>query len=565
VTVAARLITLAWVRAKTLRNSLRVLRRQSRLKILVILLFAIALWAGLYFVFHDGFRSLGSPPLEDFRDTIVQILFAVFFLSLLIMLTFSNAIIAYGSLFRSEETAFLFARPFFPWQIFAYKVSETLLFSSWAFLFLALPLIVAYGVNGRSPWYFYPGAAAFFVVFAVIPAAAGGGATLLIARFLPRSMRKALVLLLVIVTVPAAIGWAAGFLRFHETGGSYAAERWVRNVLGRLSLSTSPLLPSFWIGDGVIQLKRGDPGAALFRFLLLLSTALFSAMVGVHLSRWFYRSAYYRAQFRARKHRGQWSGGFYRLLERALPGMNPELRLLMVKDVKIFVRDPVQWSQVLIFFGLLGIYFANMRNLHYDLNLPYWQNFISVLNLVATCLTLSTFTSRFIFPLLSLEGRKFWILGLLPIERKNLLYSKFWFAFIGSFVISQGLMGLSDLILREPAPVVALHAIAVLIISTGLSALAVGIGALYPNLREDNPSKIVSGFGGTLNLVLSVAFVALVIVLMVVPYHVGRMRPEAEFLQRLALPGALLAVAVGAVAVIVPMWLGVRAFERLEA
>ena len=59
-----------------------------------------------------------------------------------------------------------------------------------------------------------------------------------------------------------------------------------------------------------------------------------------------------------------------------------------------------------------------------------------MLNLVATCLTLSTFTSRFIFPLLSLEGRKFWILGLLPIERKNLLYSKFWFAFIGAFVIS---------------------------------------------------------------------------------------------------------------------------------
>jgi ABC-2 type transport system permease protein len=393
----------------------------------------------------------------------------------------------------------------------------------------------------------------------------GGGVTLLIARFMPRSLRKVLALLLVIVAVPMAIWWAAGFLRLHDAGGRYGAERWIHNVLGRLSLSTSPLLPSFWIGDGVIQLKRGEPGAALFRFLLLLSTALFSATVGIHLSRWFYRAAYYRAQFRARKRRGQWAGGFYRLLERALPGMDPELRVLVVKDVKIFVRDPVQWSQVLIFFGLLSIYFANMRNLHYDLNLPYWQNFISVLNLVATCLTLSTFTSRFIFPLLSLEGRKFWILGLLPIERKNLLYSKFWFAFIGAFVISEALTGLSDLILREPTPVAVLHAIAVLIISTGLSALAVGIGALYPNLREDNPSKIVSGFGGTLNLVLSMAFVALVIVLMVVPYHLSRMRPEMEFLQRLALPGMLLAVIVGLVAVVAPLWLGVRAFERLEA
>jgi ABC-2 type transport system permease protein len=562
--LAAPLITLAWVRARTLRNSLSLLRRQSSLKILVILFFATALWAGLFFVFRDGFRFLGSGALADFRDVIVQILFAVFFLSLLIMLTFSNAIIAYGSLFRSEETAFLFVRPFFPWQIFVYKVSETLLFSSWAFFFLALPLIVAYGVSEGSPWYFYPGAAAFFGVFAMIPAAAAGGATLLIARFLPRSLRKALALLMAVIAVPVAIWWAAGFLRLHEVGGRYAAERWIRSVLGRLSLSTSPLLPSFWVGDGLIQLKRGDLDAALFRFLLLLSTALFSVMIGLHLSRWFYRTAYYRAQFKGRKRRRQRAGGFYWLLERALPAMNPELRLLVVKDVKTFLRDPVQWSQLLIFFGLLGIYFVNMRNLHYDLNLPYWQNFISVLNLVATSLTLSTFTSRFIFPLLSLEGRKFWILGLLPIERKNLLYSKFWFAFIGSFVISEALTGLSDLILREPAGVALLHAVALLIISTGLSALAVGIGALYPNLREDNPSKIVSGFGGTLNLVLSVAFVVLVIVLMVVPYHVGRMRPDTEFLQRLALPGLLLAVAVGAVAVIVPLRLGVRAFERLE-
>ena len=49
-----------------------------------------------------------------------------------------------------------------------------------------------------------------------------------------------------------------------------------------------------------------------------------------------------------------------------------------------------------------------------------------------------------------------------------------------------------------------------LIISTmtfTLTALATGLGALYPNFREDNPSKIVSGFGGTLCLVLSFLYI----------------------------------------------------------
>ena len=49
-----------------------------------------------------------------------------------------------------------------------------------------------------------------------------------------------------------------------------------------------------------------------------------------------------------------------------------------------------------------------------------------------------------------------------------------------------------------------------LIISTmtfTLTALAMGLGALYPNFREDNPTKIVSGFGGTLCLVLSFLYI----------------------------------------------------------
>ena len=41
----------------------------------------------------------------------------------------------------------------------------------------------------------------------------------------------------------------------------------------------------------------------------------------------------------------------------------------------------------------------------------------------------------------------------------------------------------------------------------GEVALAVGLGAVYPNFREDNPSKIVSGFGGTLCLVLSFLYI----------------------------------------------------------
>ena len=34
-----------------------------------------------------------------------------------------------------------------------------------------------------------------------------------------------------------------------------------------------------------------------------------------------------------------------------------------------------------------------------------------------------------------------------------------------------------------------------------------GLGTLYPNFKEENPSKIVSGFGGTFCLVLSFIYI----------------------------------------------------------
>ena len=557
--------TLFPMRARASRNSLISLRKHSTLKIAVVLVFALGMWVGLFFMFLDAFRFLGKDMIIDFKPLLVEILFAVFFLSLLILLMLSNAIIAYGSLFRSRETAFLLTRPIPAAHIFAYKQSETLLFSSWAFLFLALPLFVAYGVTEHAQWYYYVGSAGFFGAFALLPAALGGFITLLIGRFMPRSPKR---ILLFVVFAVALMGclWAVFVTRAFKLGMEAPGTAWIRNVLGRLTLSQNHLLPSYWMGRGIQHLAAGELREATYRFALLMSTSLFFGMLGIQLARKFYVRAYHRVQVTARKRRtllGRW---FYRLIEKMLVGFSPEMRTLIVKDIKTFLRDPIQWSQVLIFFGLLGVYFLNMRHLQYDLTNEVWNNMIGLLNLVATSLTLSTFTSRFIFPLISLEGRRFWVLGLLPIDRASLIYSKFWFAFVGSFFISEGLIIVSDVMLGVGISVMILHGVTVLSICGGLSGLAVGLGAIYPNLREDNPSKIVGGFGGTLNLICSIFFVAAMITLMALPYHakfIGR-GLDIKLLREISLPMALGAIVMAVLATTVPIWLGVRAIRRLE-
>src|SRR5437660_428384 len=99
------------------------------------------------------------------------------------------------------------------------------------------------------------------------------------------------------------------------------------------------------------------------------------------------------------------------------------------------------------------------------------------------------YTARCICPMLSLEGRKFWILGLLPLRRDRLLWGKFAFSATWALLIAEFLVVFSDLMLQMPLLVTGLHALTVAVVAFGLSGLSVGLGASMPNFRESDPSK----------------------------------------------------------------------------
>jgi ABC-2 type transport system permease protein len=119
-----------------------------------------------------------------------------------------------------------------------------------------------------------------------------------------------------------------------------------------------------------------------------------------------------------------------------------------------------------------------------------------------------------------------------------------------------------------PAQAVVLHAVTVVVVAAGLSGLSVGMGAFLPNFRETDPSKIAVGFGGTLNLVLGLGYLLVVMVLMAVPWHVSMYHAGAADAKlghaSLVWAGAVLGIGFGAVAVAVPLRLGIRALRGME-
>jgi ABC-2 type transport system permease protein len=267
-----------------------------------------------------------------------------------------------------------------------------------------------------------------------------------------------------------------------------------------------------------------------------------------------------------RAYGGHWMD---RLLSGVLGFLAPQTRLLIVKDFRTFRRDPAQWLQVAILSSLLVLYFVNTRRFWLEeFSRPY-QNGISLLNLISVALLMCAYTGRFIYPLLSLEGRKFWVLGLLPMRRERLLWGKFIFSAVGTLFVAEGLMAVSDLAIGMPRHVLALHLVVVAVLAVGLSGLSVGIAAWMPNFRETDPSKIAIGFGGTMNLVACLLFLLLVIGAMALPWHVTAALATDTALADVALDGLMqvgiaAGVALGIAAVVVPLWIGSRTLRGME-
>ena len=72
---------------------------------------------------------------------------------------------------------------------------------------------------------------------------------------------------------------------------------------------------------------------------------------------------------------------------------------------------------------------------------------------------------------------------------------------------------LSDYMLRVSTLVVVIHQLTCVLLCLGLSGIAVGLGAKMPDLREESPSKIAAGFGGTLTLVISAVYIVVIVLL----------------------------------------------------
>lgn len=543
---------------------LLAIRRQSRLLTGIISFFVMGYLVLAFELFYHGmkfvakFPGLGAVLTERLLYTLFAFLFA--------LLLLSNLVICYTNLFRNRETAFLLTLPVSTRTIFQWKFIESGVLASWAFLFLIAPLLVAFGLVRGLPWHFYPLTAVLIGLFIILPGVFGAAAAIIIGRHLDRrSFQVLLLLIAMLVLMFVAFWWKS-----NPVDDDLLDRRTLEaldKLLAKTRFTMFPFLPSYWLSSAVLQWAEGITRNSIFFMAVLLSNTLFFGSIAfTRFGGLFYDTAsavQSRAggafQFgRSRKRHSESPGA----LERFFAGMfwlRPDTRAIAVKDLRMFWRDTTQWGQSVMFFGLLGAYIVNLRNFTHQLTSPFWIHAVAFLNLGACAFNLASVTTRFVFPQFSLEGRRLWIVGLSPMGLPRIVMTKYWLASTLSLIVTLGLITLSCYLLKMPWVDVAFFGAVVTVMTFSLNGLAVGLGVLFPNVKETNPNKIVSGFGGTLCFVLSSVYIIASLTLLILGG--GGYHTHSEWVISSITGFVMLSFLIGWV----PMQLAMRQLKTFEA
>lgn len=449
----------------------------------------------------------------ELGDYLVRLALSWLFLTFLSFLAFSGVVTALSTFFLSEDLRLLLAAPISPARLFYSRLTRTVAQASWMVVVFLFPVLLAVGLARCAGPLYYATTLLAVVPFCVIPVTLGALVTLLLVNVFPaRRARDILMLMGLLFAVVLVL-----LLRFLRPEQLLKVESLpdITGFFATLQSPVMPVLPSFWAGEMLFAALQGS-------FDGLHAGALWTtALAIVILARMAFGRHYFpgwsKAQ-EARKARFTRLRGLEGLIHR-LP-VSPAARQLVLKDLKVFLRDTTQWSQLLLLLALALVYLYNFRVLDLE-RVPYMsgviKNAYAFVNLGLAGFVLAAVAVRFVFPAVSAEGAAFWVVRTSPVSLRAFLLSKFGIGLLPVLVLAEGLTVTANEFLGAEPFLKVLCALAVPFMSVALVALATGMGARYPRFGAENLTQVAGSYGGIAFMVYAVLFIMIEIALLAWP------------------------------------------------
>lgn len=192
------------------------------------------------------------------------------------------------------------------------------------------------------------------------------------------------------------------------------------------------------------------------------------------------------------------------------------LQSMYLKNAFLFLRDPSQAGQLLLFVLLCLLYVLNLKALPQDLRGPM-VGLLGFLNIGFAGLLASAFLARFFYPALSGEGMGIWVVMASPTRLRRYIFVRTAWAVICTWVLLVVIhVSVGATLGRLPILEKAL-ALAIPCQALGLSFLSIGFGILSARFELNPASRLLSTVPGFAYLLFELVFVSLVLGVLAVP------------------------------------------------
>lgn len=419
-----------------------------------------------------------------------------------------NIIVAYTTLYRSNEVSYLLTKPVSFTNIFIIKFLDNFFYSSATLFFIGVAAIVGYGSYFHLPFSFY-----VIVVFLIfIP-------FMLIAACIAAIILFGLMRLSSIIGALSVVGGLVSayvlsiFLFFKFTNPSMLVKKVMQfyphtdQYFFQFDPQFSRYLPSQWVAEFLYWTTKGNnPTGFLYLFqLIILAAVLFGFLVLI--AKVYYRKSWLLSlelRFFKRRRDGRQKSFFQK---KSIFGQ--QFEVLYKKEILQFFREPTQFFHLGIMILFMLIF--NISIIHVNLGKvqPFLYSVFYTVVYLFTAFLLASLAVRFAYPAISIEAQSFWKIKSSPILLSKYFRVKYLLYIIPTIILGFLLVVFSNWEHRYELRLIIYILFNVLFLSITLITLNISAGCLFSNFDEKNPIRVASTQGASLTFLLSLIYLVI--------------------------------------------------------
>ena len=487
-------------------------RRSARIFLLGS--FGLLFWCGIFAV---SWRVLVYfKGIEDIGDILGYKLLSMMLVVSFALLLFSSILTSLSKLYLSRDLLLVHSMPVSSYKIFITRWIDSTVDSAWMVIIYTLPVLISYGIVYQTGIFYYVNTMIAMLCLATIASAISTLMVMTAVIFIPASRMKSVFIFMGILSF--VVIYLAIRLSQPELLVDPEVFDTVMVYITSLQTPSSPFLPSSWIYDSIRSALSGSIRSSLFFTALSLSFTGLIVFALVLVSDTIYFKGFSKTQNApARLFKNNIIG------DRVFNFLPGPIKSFTVKEIKTFLRDQTQWTQIFLIAALVVIYVYNFKVLPLEkspIRTVYLQNLFSFLNMGLALFVLTAVTARFAYPAVSMEREAFWIVKTSPLSIRTFLWIKFFIYYLPLLILTEVLIIATNILLQVNPFMMALSTLTVFFIVPGIVAMGVGLGAAYPDFKAENPTQTITSFGGLVFMIFCAGYIGLVVLIEAGPvYH----------------------------------------------